>query len=177
MVDRMIPERMRCTQCGIEKTADEFFHDKRRKYFGVIKEPCKRCTGENVKRKRAANPELFRKRERESAARRFHVNGARKRERHRHNRLKEIGLTFSDLEKMLKDQNGGCAICNAKILATGPGRGSRNIACLDHNHANGALRGLLCHHCNTAIGLFKDSVSLLRNATAYLEAHSDESSL
>lgn len=33
------------------------------------------------------------------------------------------------------------------------------------------IRGLLCGNCNRAIGLFKESISSLKNSIAYLEKH------
>ena len=32
----------------------------------------------------------------------------------------------------------------------------------------GKVRGLLCHRCNSALGLFKDSDKLLLNAIKYI---------
>lgn len=40
---------------------------------------------------------------------------------------------------------------------------------LDHDHKTGAVRGLLCHNCNRALGLFQDSISNLENAIDYLK--------
>lgn len=51
-------------------------------------------------------------------------------------------------------------------------RGQKRTICIDHNHKNGELRGLLCQHCNTAIGKFNDDVLLLQKAILYLEKYS-----
>lgn len=65
-----------------------------------------------------------------------------------------------------KLQKGQCAICSKKL-----GRHtSKNPRChIDHNHRTAQVRGLLCRSCNTAIGLFADSISSLRRAILYLE--------
>jgi hypothetical protein len=41
---------------------------------------------------------------------------------------------------------------------------------IDHNHDTGEFRGVLCRQCNRALGMFKDSSTILRNAVEYLEA-------
>lgn len=41
--------------------------------------------------------------------------------------------------------------------------------CIDHDHASGKVRGILCGKCNIAIGLFKDDPELMARAAAYLK--------
>ena len=40
---------------------------------------------------------------------------------------------------------------------------------VDHDHKTGAVRGLLCHNCNRALGLLQDSKENLMNCLSYLE--------
>lgn len=40
---------------------------------------------------------------------------------------------------------------------------------VDHCHSSGVVRGLLCHNCNRALGLLKDSTRNLESAIRYLE--------
>jgi len=42
---------------------------------------------------------------------------------------------------------------------------------VDHCHATGRIRGLLCAKCNQAIGLMKDNPIFLRRAADYVERH------
>ena len=48
---------------------------------------------------------------------------------------------------------------------------SLDPACMDHNHMTNEPRGILCANCNTALGLFKDSPSVLRKAEEYLKSN------
>jgi len=84
--------------------------------------------------------------------------------RHRPGVLKRAyGITVTDYERILREQNGRCAICRTDA-PMGPGK----ILAVDHDHANGRVRGLLCGKCNMAIGLFGESTTRLRQAIAYL---------
>jgi hypothetical protein len=71
----------------------------------------------------------------------------------------KYGITQSQYEEMLMTQCSQCAIC---------GDDSDRLR-VDHDHATGKVRGLLCHHCNVALGSFKDTPAYLRAAASYLE--------
>lgn len=70
------------------------------------------------------------------------------------------GLSMDDYESILAKQKGICAICG-----TPPGKRPLSV---DHCHDTGAVRGLLCHACNTGIGFLKDNTDLLKKAIKYL---------
>lgn len=72
------------------------------------------------------------------------------------------GLTVEDYDAILSSQDNKCAICKSD---TPYGKGRFHV---DHNHETGEIRGLLCHYCNLALGNFKDNVSNLLSAIAYL---------
>lgn len=42
---------------------------------------------------------------------------------------------------------------------------------IDHCHATGKIRGVLCSNCNMSIGGFKESISSLEKAIKYLKTH------
>ena len=86
---------------------------------------------------------------------------------HRRHRLKrDYGLSLKQYDQMLAMQDGRCAICG------NPPEG--RVLCVDHSHETGKVRGLLCHHCNTALGMCKDDPGLLRKAAEYLEESLEE---
>ena len=41
--------------------------------------------------------------------------------------------------------------------------------CIDHCHSKEKIRGILCHKCNTALGLVGDNVQTLSKLIRYLE--------
>jgi len=73
-------------------------------------------------------------------------------------RLKKYKLSAEEYDALLAQQSGLCAICR-----------TAEPTAVDHDHATGRVRGLLCLKCNAAIGLVGDSPSVLRNAISYLE--------
>ena len=60
-----------------------------------------------------------------------------------------------------------CEICN-KPLQRGAGKSA-----VDHNHETGAVRGILCGHCNTGLGMFGDSPDILASAIKYLHKYAE----
>lgn len=79
----------------------------------------------------------------------------------------KYGLTADVYRTMHATQNGECAICATPILLYTQGKGS-SIACVDHDHVTGAVRGLLCNSCNSAIGYFRDDPALMRRGIDYI---------
>ena len=78
------------------------------------------------------------------------------------------GMTLAEYNALLREQGGVCALCRKAA----PGTNSRNDKLVvDHCHTTGAVRGLLCHTCNRALGLLKDDAVLLRRAITYLAKH------
>lgn len=82
----------------------------------------------------------------------------------KNSRLKStFGITLEQFDEMLRSQGYACAICgNGKA----GGQGTFHV---DHDHETKKVRGLLCNHCNTALGLFKDNLVILRSAMMYLK--------
>lgn len=79
------------------------------------------------------------------------------------------GINLEDYHAMVKEQDNKCAICRFPEKRMMNGKIVR--LCMDHNHATGRIRELLCHDCNTAIGKMKDDVQRLQLAIDYLNKH------
>jgi hypothetical protein len=81
-------------------------------------------------------------------------------------RLKKYGITLEEWKQMLERQGNACAICGdreAKLV-------------IDHSHKTNKVRGLLCNHCNTGLGMFKDRRASLRAALLYLDGLYEDTS-
>lgn len=75
------------------------------------------------------------------------------------NRL--YGLSVEQFMEMLSNQGGVCGICGGVTL-------NKSLS-VDHNHTTGQVRGLLCHRCNTAIGLLNEDVEIMYKVIKYLD--------
>lgn len=77
------------------------------------------------------------------------------------------GLTKEQYEELLEKQGGVCAICGQPEMRTTKA-GVAMLLHVDHCHNSGKIRGLLCHKCNSALGLFMESSEILSSAVNYL---------
>lgn len=84
-----------------------------------------------------------------------------------HKLRRAYGINLAQYHAMLTAQNNGCKICRTKT----PGANYKKLKYfqVDHCHVTGKIRGLLCNTCNRALGLFKDSLSICKQAVIYLE--------
>lgn len=107
-------------------------------------------------------------RERKNSARRVSTDPGRREKNLRQN-LQKYGVSPEEFRASVIAQGGQCAICGAE---PDPGaRGPASRLHVDHDHATGANRGLLCVRCNPGLGYFKDDPALLRAAADYIERH------
>lgn len=66
----------------------------------------------------------------------------------RSQRLQAVyGITAGQWDKLYTLQGGICPICHMPLRRPGNKEGKR-AASVDHDHANGRVRGLLCYRCN-----------------------------
>lgn len=73
------------------------------------------------------------------------------------------GIDVGQATKALQAHSGFCDLCGAGSPGTKKGWA------VDHCHATGNVRGILCFGCNTGLGGFKDNPVILRKAAEYVE--------
>lgn len=149
-----------CSRCKAEKPLTEFYVRKGRPRGGS---DCKECAKPVAREWHRKN----RERSRATAAAWKAQNPDRcDAAKHRSN-MRSYGITPERYDEMMAMQGHSCGICGkhqdneVKRLA------------VDHCHATGEVRALLCHNCNKALGLFRDSPDLLSMAAKYLEHFSE----
>jgi hypothetical protein len=79
--------------------------------------------------------------------------------RHYHLR-RRYGIGAADVDRMIAEQGGMCPICRKRAAVH-----------VDHDHATGKVRAIVCELCNGGLGQLKDNPELIRNAIAYLERY------
>lgn len=102
---------------------------------------CRACNYAQVEKRRLENPGRLERIERNS-----HLKHS-------------YGITIVHEDLMFADQGGACKICkkvDIKLM-------------VDHSHATGNVRGLLCRGCNVLLGLTADSKDILQSAMDYLD--------
>lgn len=86
-------------------------------------------------------------------------------------RQKTYGLSAEEYARLLAAQAGVCAICLRP--ETAKRRGITKTLAVDHDHASGRVRGLLCVRCNVMLGWFEARPWLLDSALAYMDKASE----
>lgn len=72
-------------------------------------------------------------------------------------------MTEEEYQTLLLHQDYRCSICGVQYL--------KERLAVDHDHQTNVRRGLLCRHCNTGLGWFRDNLNVLKAAVCYLEIH------
>lgn len=75
---------------------------------------------------------------------------------------RRFGITLEEYNDWFKRSAYACEVCGIKPK-------ERRHLHLDHCHATGTIRGVLCHSCNHALGFVKDQPTTLVRLHAYLK--------
>lgn len=129
---------MRCTKCRRKRLRRDFFNSQRRQGRGAW---CKKC------------------------CQRYAESPAGKLARRRYNLKRTANITVEEWEALYKKQRGRCANPGCRRKNGTVGRGRLHV---DHDHKTGRVRGLICSHCNTALGCVQDSCKILKGLIRYL---------
>ncbi len=128
---------------------------------------CRICTRYAYEKKKAnTKPELHKEDQNLRAKKSYwNLSEEARKVRSRKTLCRRYGMTPEVYDAMLERQGGGCKICGTKTPSKGK---SFHV---DHCHRTGRVRGILCHHCNVAIGLLREDVDIVRKVLEYLEIH------
>ncbi len=140
-------EPKRCNLCKVVKPIEEFYFNLNANGRKYPNSRCGECSNKLSKAKYATGQ-----------GRTTIKSNAMKR---------KYGITQEEYDAMFAAQGGLCAICGKPETAirTAP------LLAIDHCHATGKVRSLLCVCCNAGIGLFGDSAERLQAAISYLLRH------
>lgn len=145
-----------CTKCGLEQPLDNFYlyrrKDRPNAYYSSA---CNDCRKAQKRTPHARSLEAKRRRAlwgSDAAFRQRNLDSQHK---------SKYGITRAEKDALLDAQGGVCAICGTDSPA---GRGWHT----DHDHADGAVRGILCTNCNVMLGMAKDNAAVLLRAVEYL---------
>jgi hypothetical protein len=159
----------RCKRCGESKDVEEFYADPACR--GGRRPECKACTAAKrkqwyqsnrereiarVKAWQQANPERVQAAQRKRRER----PEVKAKERDSHLR-RTFNINQERYAELLAAQGGGCAVCGKRPK---PGKSLH----VDHDHATGEVRGLLCFSCNAALGHLRDDPERIDALMAYL---------
>lgn len=139
-----LPKFKACTKCKEVKALAEYSKGKTSK--NGIRSACRACTSVATRARYIKNycPE-----------------------RNKFSSIKsKYGLSKVDYFALLRTQEHKCKICRRDEVDS-----VHNTLYVDHCHATGKVRALLCDKCNTGLGHFQDSPELLAIAKLYLEEH------
>lgn len=137
--------RKTCNLCNVAQPLDNFYakahapdgHDY----------ACKECVKQRRRRHYVDNPDYY-KEYRETTGRYIHLR-------------RTYGVEQEDFDRLVKEQGGVCAICEAPPPELRPLQ-------LDHDHVTGKPRGLLCAKCNTLLTHFGDRPEGLLKVLEYV---------
>lgn len=143
-----------CTRCHeVYPQNEEYFPIDRQNKSGLSWR-CHECNKELSKKWREENKERYKHTLRNCALQ------------------EKYGISEEDYLQMLDDQSGVCAICGQE--ESRQVNGTPTLLCVDHNHNTGKVRGLLCHSCNTALGMLREDIDNFKAAIDYLQKEGDQ---
>lgn len=146
----MISEFKNCRSCGLSKKMEDFHKNANKDgRFNT----CKKCQYKRLQefRKDPAHKERFKEYRRNNSI------------------TQRYGISIETYNDLVNIQQNKCKICGNHPNKKGPIQ--NQSLHIDHCHNTGKVRGLLCHLCNRAIGLFRERIDLIEKSLEYLNSH------
>lgn len=84
-----------------------------------------------------------------------------------HRLYKKYGLTAEAFYDLIMEERGQCA--NTGCRARLDDKSTTSKINIDHSHATGKVRSILCINCNSALGLLKENSMIVLGLAAYIE--------
>lgn len=137
-----------CNKCGETKDLDLFA--KGSKYVGGRRNTCKKCHSNYMTQYYKDNPE------------KIHFSRTAPKQNWRRHRISEE--YFNSMINLFDGKCHSCKINNATNI-------DHDHSCCETNRSCGkCVRGVLCHHCNSALGLLKDDRNKILNLLKYVDS-------
>lgn len=139
-----------CSRCSVTKPLVDF--PKSKAYAGGIRKTCKACRAAHQREYWTANPDKY------AAHKKLTSKYRPPYTRH--------GLTKTEYEVLFNKYSGLCWSCK-----------DRPATSIDHDHTccdksfscGKCVRGILCHNCNSALGLLKENKGHILNLHKYIK--------
>ncbi len=154
-----------CSQCGQEKSTDEFYPLPTRRCG--VRSNCKVCAAKRDRstgKPRGPVPKYETEKERQKAkveaGKRFRMRRGKDYARD-HQLQHKFNITLDDYNRMFAEQNGCCVLCDRHQSEF------KTRLAVDHNHETGGVRGLLCTRCNIRLGVLENR-QFIEKAIKYL---------
>ena len=137
-----------CTKCKTEKPLSEYSHERAKGRKPSLQPRCKTCSSEDTRNWRKSQD----------------IDKLKDRYLQR-----TYGVTLQWYQDTLALQHNACPLCRCAF--TFHGELNADSPVVDHDHATGKVRGIICNECNRGLGYFHDNPDALRKAATYLEEH------
>lgn len=149
------PDGKRCSVCKQELPLASFYRDLSR--IDGHRGTCRSCSSTQHKQWAKENKEHLRQ----------YGQGRIRSRRSRSSRVR-YSLPRVLRQELIAASGGSCTICGNQL------KGGVGGASVDHDHASGKIRGVLCSTCNLGLGHFRDNIESLLGAISYLAGGVDK---
>jgi hypothetical protein len=141
-----------CSKCFVEKSITEFWiTDKTR---GYRRGPCKECD-KAYQRSQYADKETFRVKAKANSRKWAKANPRSTDTQRRYQIKAKYGITHEEYLALFESQGNACGLCKSTDSGRKSGKWANGYFHIDHDHATGRVRGLLCHKCNVRVGAYE----------------------